>query len=1226
MVKLRTLGRVYDITEYVDRPREFNDNVIGNYDMGVITIESIKSNALNGLDLSRRIPPDSIVEIETIVGTKTMLVETPEIEKINENEYRHVLKLVEPKKLLEDRPIPDTSTTQPIRDVVNYITESSKILNETFIGLNTGYTNNVDLQIVQVSNDPNILENRVIKESGTYNIDFNIVFGRLGGGLLPQINALVFELYTDDRVIYSKDFGRFGNLGWPTVGTLAFNENVELFSGEEIKLRAMIRGFAFLVDTEPVAVSISNKSGYLTIEKVDEQTSELIRVDEVVEKLLALVNVSDIPEFILDGSSKARLSNILMFDDMHTEATLKTALERIASYVGARLYVDIKNGAKIIRFEFYSEMSKQDYVEPNDEKYLAVKPSNDAISGVALQNNNVIRENQLTELSSIRSVDAGVNQITTNNIGVYTKYTIDKISKIEVKGKEFKDSRGVILLSKNAYLDITNNVIEKEHYDTLDNMAMYDNRLVNNKNNHLYYVRGDNRIYGMGYIGNENETWVQNRVNRAIYETMASVLVRQGLNVPKWVDNGLDDDIDLEFRITYYANSSSNAYVYKDDQSGFQEKRIQRLNANDRVNNADYLGAYARTTVNALGGTQISKSGITNDPSMIPQLGTVNDNNERVVSITYFEYENDIEYYITLVKDYIFQSMYVGTNSERRLMHIPKDEYVKRIDKSLNVIYLTQQPITYNLSVISPNMFLKSLNSDLNDKTAPKAAWLRFDNVNITSLLDVGATANTIEWNLEMEDNYSAGDRIKHNDELDIYYQYGVPYSDLFGRVNEVDVRYRENQSDSLGAKQEMPDGDWTNGTQYARLRYNVNKDAREQYALSLQTAILSDDDEIIVYNGLGKYNLMANNEKYNIELAVLNYKPNKDDKYIDYGRITTQSNNAFISDYYIETYLHNAGKGYAFYEKNSGEMLLAVSKDLNVGEHIIYMYADNYDFGGKEQYDYVIDINGELGYQIDVDGIKQETYIIDIESELGYSINVDGIIQETYLIDIDSSLGYQIESTGVEQERYEININSVLGYQINTQGMEQERYSIDVNSVLGYNINVDGQEQERYYIDVASDLGYSIEVDGRVQEKYNINVDSGLGYEVNVLGQVQEKYEIDIVSNLGFGISQTGSGEGITPEQPSTTASASTLNQVYNGADGYSKWIGRSRVESEYIWFRDGGITYDTSRRTVIQGGTCYYEGEKARGFLPGANNEYESFTCTFARNRTVYYWELID
>ena len=84
-----------------------------------------------------------------------------------------------------------------------------------------------------------------------------------------------------------------------------------------------------------------------------------------------------------------------------------------------------------------------------------------------------------------------------------------------------------MVLNADDYLDITSNVIEKSYYDTLDKYANYDNRLINNQNNHLYYVRGDNTIYGMSFVGSQFDIYLPASTNRAIYETIATVIQRR---------------------------------------------------------------------------------------------------------------------------------------------------------------------------------------------------------------------------------------------------------------------------------------------------------------------------------------------------------------------------------------------------------------------------------------------------------------------------------------------------------------------------------------------------------------------------------------------------------------------------------------------------------------------------------------------------------------------------
>ena len=929
MVILRTLGKVYDITEYLSFPLQRNDNIVGLEDTALIEIPYIEKDALQGLDLSRKIPLYSIVEIETMQGLRQYYIEASTSDRVSGDLYKHILNLIEPKAITKLRPIPDFAITQPANVLEHFINETSSVLNKRLDGGIETVVNNLNFTLSQVSNDTSIIDSRVVKVAGQYDISLSLSAGRLNSATWPpELRSYKVELtsYVNgvfQEVLYTHDFGSFGNLGWAMVGTQSFTTKLNLNANVEIRARALLRS------SQGVWINIS--SGYMTVDKIEQLSSQPIYMDQVVDKILSLSNVSSLPEFKLNESSRSKLSQILAYDEEHTEATIYSALERVASYVKARLYIDIVDYEKIVRFEFYEDMSKLPYVEANDDTTTLRQISNEYLSGVTLQNNNVIRDNTLVELSSVRTTNDTTSQLTTDNISAITKYYQERIKKFEVKGKEIKDTNDNIVLSADTYLDITNNVIEKTHYETLDKYANYDNRMVNNQNNHIYCVRSDNKIYNMSFIGSQFESFTPNNSNRAIYEAMATVLQRANPNITieKFIDKGLEDDVKLEFRIEYYAMSQSNAIILKDDQTGFQEKLLQRLNANDRVNNVDYLGSYARTKINSIGGTERSLQGYAYDLEGIVDLGTISPLNERVVSITTYDYKDYMHYYITLVKDYVFQSHYIGIDSDRRLLHIPRDEYVKRIDKSLNVIglYLTKQG--NNESVVRQELFMSMFNNNITNKKAPKTSLLIFDDIEITGIVDVGSTANTIEWYLEMQDNYSAGNKRAEitNGDKQVYYQYGVAYSNLLGNAESLFISYKELLVDDLTTKNEMPEGNHTTGIEYSSFGYQVKKDAREQIALSLQTSILSYDDKIYVYNGIGKFNDMANHISYNVDLAILNYIPNRDDKYIDIGRITPQNNNTTVYSDYIETNIIGSGLGYAFYERNSNELILAVIK-----------------------------------------------------------------------------------------------------------------------------------------------------------------------------------------------------------------------------------------------------------------------------------------------------------
>lgn len=960
-IKLKALTNVFDITDFVDYPIKYNHNLVGLYDTAEIVIPYIKDNQFYGIDLSLKIPRFSIVEINDV----SWFVENSVVIKKGLL-YEHTLKLTEPKILLADRPVADNGVTQSQGDAVTFTTESSRVTTDLVYNGEYGATiQPIAFEVSHISNNTDVIENRQVFEAGDYKINFNIAFGRINS-VWPSASAhlkAILKVNGVSRKTY--DLGSFGSLFWAMVGTVAFSDEISLLVNDTLSIDISLSGG---IPENPVTLNV--KSGYLTIEKrSDHETFNPIYMDEVVEKYLKLVNVTGDPEFRLDNTSRARLGTILAYDTMQTEETLKTALERVASYVKARLYVKLDgDGKKTVIFKFFDDMAKQDYVMPNDESKVVEAPSNDYYSGLALQNNNVIRENYLKETLLLVAENKNATQITTENISAFTKYPIDKIKSVIVESSLTVDP-----------VDITNNLREKAHYDTLDAMESYDNRLVDNKNNHIYFVRGDNKLHGLGFVGTQQQKWISNETNRALYETLLTVLYRDDVDVSGLKDTGLSLDDSVKIHVEYYPMSVSNAYIFKDDQSGFEQKRISRLNANDRVNNIDYLGDYARGLINSIGGTQTALKGISDDTGIITELGTINNEKERVVNISYLDYGDKLEYYATHVKDHIFISHYIGIDKDRRLLHVPRDEFVKRVDKSLNIITLMRGDFTYNTSSINPVLFLNTLRNNNLDNKAPEAAYIKFDEIDTTIYIDSSATGNTIEWYMEALDNYSVGMRRKTTTlgAKTITYQVGVAYGNIFGRVDDVEIRIKEFNDVSFN----YPEGDFTSGDEYAFIKYNLKKDAREQFALSVQTAILSDTDEIIVYGGFGKYNNMANRDLRHVSLAVLNYIPNRDDKYIDYGRIIPQTNNTTIFSAYIHVVLTQSGQAYAWYDTETGELLLAV-KGVEIGSNRVYYKSENYnldtDIHGGEQYMFDLVMGASAEY------VDADVYDLNLELEVG--------------------------------------------------------------------------------------------------------------------------------------------------------------------------------------------------------------------------------------------------
>ena len=158
-VILKTLNYEYDITEYVDRPIAQNKAVGDVFDSATVIIPFIQENAFTGIDLSRRIPRLSVVEVTDIEETRQYYVVKAEVDKNKDGEYRHTLELKSPEILLQLRPISDYAITQPIDSAYVFINEIHNKDEYVYHLTNLANTVNVVMGVNSVSADYSIIDN-----------------------------------------------------------------------------------------------------------------------------------------------------------------------------------------------------------------------------------------------------------------------------------------------------------------------------------------------------------------------------------------------------------------------------------------------------------------------------------------------------------------------------------------------------------------------------------------------------------------------------------------------------------------------------------------------------------------------------------------------------------------------------------------------------------------------------------------------------------------------------------------------------------------------------------------------------------------------------------------------------------------------------------------------------------------------------------------------------------
>ncbi len=364
-----------------------------------------------------------------------------------------------------------------------------------------------------------------------------------------------------------------------------------------------------------------------------------------------------------------------------------------------------------------------------------------------------------------------------------------------------------------------------------------------------------------------------------------------------------------------------------------------------------------------------------------------------------------------------------------------------------------------------------------------------------------------------------------------------------------------------------------------------MNKDAREQLALSTQVAMLSNHPNIYIYNGIGKYNRMVNFEEHEIGLAILHYTPNMDDTTIDLGRITPQVNNTILENDYIEVDLISAGEGFAFYHKETKELILAVVRRVNAGKHKIYYKGEIYSFNRLSKNNKAIFINtyadiygsgignvgiieeynGNLDSIIDFSKEINDFFYIDIvlsHNNYGIINMTEGVIDNTLsnlgsITSLSGVITVDLYSDILAHNNVYQNINTIYGIESNTNSNVNSRVILggsitddiysdilvynnfyqDTNAIYGIEKNVNGNidssvilggviTDDLYINTLVHNNIYSV-IEGNYSDSNNYNV--GINQSVNITHLIQLFVEEDIeVNNNIYSTLESNYGDNV--------------------------------------------------------------------------------------------------
>ena len=598
-----------------------------------------------------------------------------------------------------------------------------------------------------------------------------------------------------------------------------------------------------------------------------------------------------------------------------------------------------------VEFKFFDDMESQvRYDAPNEKSHAAIAYFEDYVNAIEINAENIIGDENAIKVepfkggwATLRAIEDGLSQITTANLGYHTTLKIDKPRKILVKGIAVNTANHSFPAS--TVWDITDRVLEKTYWDTLTNESSYTfiGRSSFNKNNTLYYQKGQNKIFNMSFTGTfEPQLIGQPQVIRALYETIfAQATLQTNENVTTLDPGTTTADDAIQIYIEYKQYSQSRTTIYKEDQTGFQTETVKFFNETARVNEAKSLGNYAQNIVNRMGGTNISKTGIVATVGELPTIGQPNTKGQILVVRNIQPREDHVLYSLNYVQDYAVISSYVDISSRLRQYEIPLDEMVLRIDKYREMMIFTDW-IQYSddTSYVDRTMFLRAL-MNLKVPGAPTYAYIQYELSDgsykrVDANVDVISMGKTLSINIRMKDNFSAGVR-KYTTTINGVtqkWQEEVQYTDIYGRVAQVKIDLYAMGSATLQRMNNYPLAANNAGLiPISSLSYELNKDAREITAIAQEVTFLSESNSVVVYPGFARFNPLGLQETldYNIKRAVLNYRPGKNSTIVDLNKIVSDTINVQFSGNRIDITTTITGQGVVWYEENSLEILMVV-------------------------------------------------------------------------------------------------------------------------------------------------------------------------------------------------------------------------------------------------------------------------------------------------------------
>lgn len=518
---------------------------------------------------------------------------------------------------------------------------------------------------------------------------------------------------------------------------------------------------------------------------------------------IADVNQSKLP-FYIDDKFVDELSDILIIENFYNQQNLWQIMVEVGNYIHA--IPELKFGSDDRFIITFNKLGRTDEQIDKAEKGTKISIFNsrsveDYISASSSYITNMV------QLGGY--IEEWVTPKTTNEqLLVYNDTAELILSKPVIELLNIKVRRN----SDGAIADMTDYIYEKNVYKTLS----LDYQVIPNRGIAMYYSLGNNVITGGQYQLPQANT---NIYSDYAFKKIIYCAFNGYPSISPVPISGYWTDIDVKdytFYVRYRTKDSVRQnHIRPDLRKYLLNTKYDRYPEHNQFNNQQDVVVDSIKFGNNIFGKLIKTGNNSydiwewhtaqNDLKHKGELYRINDELYYVAKVTHYIYSSYILSKVSYSKDYNELSNIIGIPSEPRFYEISEQSLIWRELAINDVLYLTDNPaqLEYNSNYIFNYDHLADLilgsGTDFakyavtvfkGDKDADQynqTVGEKDTYIEVLSPLNAYSSENTLTYEWDMADNYSAGDKVIDTDKAEYNSLRAVGYTDIYGKAPLLD-------------------------------------------------------------------------------------------------------------------------------------------------------------------------------------------------------------------------------------------------------------------------------------------------------------------------------------------------------------------------------------------------------------------------------------------------------